>query len=121
MRLELMNTSLQASPRSVTWNEDEALRGPRWPGFARTVSTWPFPVIFVLLLGLVAAVGWVDYAGKLFEPFFTTKPPDQGSGLGLAIARRIMNIHGGSIRLSNLREGGARATIQFKSQSMEKL
>ncbi len=54
-----------------------------------------------------------ENVGKLFEPFFTTKPPGQGTGLGLAIVRRIMEIHGGSIRLSNRNEGGARATLQF--------
>jgi C4-dicarboxylate-specific signal transduction histidine kinase len=54
-----------------------------------------------------------ENVGKLFEPFFTTKPPGRGTGLGLAIVRRIMEIHGGSIRLSNRNQGGARATLQF--------
>jgi signal transduction histidine kinase len=58
-----------------------------------------------------------ENVGKLFEPFFTTKPPGQGTGLGLAIVRRIMEVHGGSIRLSNRKEGGARATLQFNTES----
>ena len=57
-----------------------------------------------------------ENVGKLFEPFFTTKPPGQGTGLGLAIVRRIMEIHGGSIRLSNRNQGGARATLQFNTE-----
>jgi signal transduction histidine kinase len=57
-----------------------------------------------------------ENADKLFEPFFTTKPPGQGTGLGLAIVRRIMEIHGGSIRLKNRKQGGARATLQFNTQ-----
>jgi signal transduction histidine kinase len=57
-----------------------------------------------------------EHARKLFEPFFTTKPPGQGTGLGLAIARRIMEIHGGSIRLTNRNQGGARATLQFNAK-----
>lgn len=57
-----------------------------------------------------------EHVGKLFDPFFTTKPPGQGTGLGLAIVRRIMEIHGGSICLSNRNQGGARATLQFKTK-----
>ena len=57
-----------------------------------------------------------ENADKVFEPFFTTKPPGQGTGLGLAIVRRIMEIHGGSVRLGNRNEGGARATLQFNTE-----
>jgi signal transduction histidine kinase len=55
--------------------------------------------------------------GKLFEPFFTTKPPGHGTGLGLAIVRKIVEIHGGSISLSNRREGGAQATLIFNAET----
>ena len=61
-----------------------------------------------------------EHAGKLFEPFFTTKPPGQGTGLGLAIARRIMETHGGSIRLTNRNQGGARATLQFNAKPKDR-
>jgi two-component system C4-dicarboxylate transport sensor histidine kinase DctB len=57
-----------------------------------------------------------ENVGKLFDPFFTTKPPGQGTGLGLTIARKIMEIHGGSIRLDNQHPGGARATLQFNTK-----
>jgi signal transduction histidine kinase len=52
------------------------------------------------------------HQAKLFEPFFTTKPPGQGTGLGLSVARRIVQLHGGVLRLGN-RPGGARVTIQI--------
>jgi signal transduction histidine kinase len=50
---------------------------------------------------------------KLFEPFFTTKPIGQGTGLGLSVARQIIQLHGGTLRLTNRPQGGARATIQI--------
>lgn len=38
---------------------------------------------------------------KAFHPFFTTKPVGQGTGLGLAISKRILEEHGGGIRLTS--------------------
>ena len=53
------------------------------------------------------------HQAKLFEPFFTTKPVGQGTGLGLSVARQIIQLHGGTLRLTNRPEGGARVTIQI--------
>ncbi len=46
---------------------------------------------------------------RLFEPFRTTKPG--GSGLGLAILYRIVEAHGGSIRVSSVKGEGTEFTI----------
>jgi two-component system NtrC family sensor kinase len=54
-----------------------------------------------------------DVAERIFEPFFTTKPEGQGTGLGLSICYRIAEEHGGTIRFENLREGGARFTVDL--------
>ena len=42
---------------------------------------------------------------NIFEPFHTGRV--RGVGLGLAVARRIVELHGGSIKVSNHQDGGA--------------
>jgi two-component system sensor histidine kinase HydH len=42
---------------------------------------------------------------RIFDPFFTTRTT--GTGLGLALARRIVELHGGSISARNADGGGA--------------
>lgn len=39
-----------------------------------------------------------DKLDKIFVPFFSTK--EKGSGIGLSLSRNIMNLHGGSIKVS---------------------
>lgn len=55
-----------------------------------------------------------DKAKHIFEPFFSTKK--EGSGLGLSISKRIVEEHGGTIKLGSSTGGGATfiITLPFK-------
>lgn len=46
---------------------------------------------------------------RIFEPYITSKT--RGTGLGLAIVKRIIDQHGGSIRIQNLAERGAQVSL----------
>jgi signal transduction histidine kinase len=52
---------------------------------------------------------------KIFDPFFTTKPTGVGTGLGLSVVKNIIELHGGVIDISNVRDGGVRATVILKA------
>jgi signal transduction histidine kinase len=53
----------------------------------------------------------LDVQQRIFEPFFTTKT--RGTGLGLAVARRVIEEHGGTIRVSSKMGMGTAFTIQL--------
>ncbi|MFW5659253.1 MAG: sensor histidine kinase, partial [Bacteroidota bacterium] len=42
-----------------------------------------------------------EHQEKIFEPFFTTKKQGEGTGLGLDICKKIIEKHGGDIRLTS--------------------
>jgi len=50
-----------------------------------------------------------EILSRQFEPYLSTRK--NGSGLGLVICQRIVHDHGGNIRLSNRKEGGAEVVI----------
>ncbi|MBT3533044.1 MAG: PAS domain-containing sensor histidine kinase [Rhodospirillaceae bacterium] len=48
---------------------------------------------------------------RLTEPYVTNR--EKGTGLGLAIVKKIMEEHGGRMRLEDAKEGGARIHLSF--------
>ena len=57
-----------------------------------------------------------DVVDRIFNPFFTTR--STGTGLGLAIVHRIVDAHGGSIRVGHdPKLGGALFTLHLPDQS----
>jgi signal transduction histidine kinase len=53
-----------------------------------------------------------DAAARIFEPFFTTKVKGEGTGLGLSICARIVEKHGGTIRVDS-RPGCTRFEVRL--------
>jgi signal transduction histidine kinase len=48
----------------------------------------------------------------IFDPFFTTRPPNEGTGLGLSICHEIVSRHGGTLRLDEDHQPGARFVVR---------
>ena len=56
-----------------------------------------------------------EHLAKIYDPFFTTKPTGVGTGLGLPVSRKIIELHGGSLDVRNIKGGGVRVTILLKA------
>jgi PAS domain S-box-containing protein len=58
-----------------------------------------------------------EQRSKIFEPFYTTKT--RGTGLGMAISRRIVEAHGGEIRVGRDCARGAEIVITLPKESVD--
>lgn len=55
-----------------------------------------------------------EMAARIFDPYCTGKPG--GTGLGLALVKQTIEMHGGSIQLSETPGGGATFVVQMSSR-----
>jgi two-component system NtrC family sensor kinase len=60
-----------------------------------------------------------DKLPLIFEPFFTTKEMGRGTGLGLSITNKIMEEHGGFIRVESTQGAGSVFSLYFPQQGEE--
>jgi PAS domain S-box-containing protein len=60
-----------------------------------------------------------DALDKIFKPLFTTK--SKGVGLGLSVCKKIIEAHGGNIKIENKLTKGAIVTLTFPIQKGETL
>ena len=49
----------------------------------------------------------------IFEPFYTTKVAQKGTGLGLSITKKVLEEHGGLIRVESEVGKGSTFTLYF--------
>jgi signal transduction histidine kinase len=56
---------------------------------------------------------------RIFDPFFTTK--ENGTGLGLAVAHRIVNQHGGGIKVEENADKGMSFTVSLPLRRLERV
>ena len=53
----------------------------------------------------------------IFEPFFTTKGPQKGTGLGLVLAKKVVEEHGGFIRVKSKVGEGTTLNLLFPAET----
>jgi two-component system, OmpR family, sensor kinase len=60
----------------------------------------------------------LEVRGRLFDRFWRAQgAPPGGAGLGLAIAAWIVDAHGGTIQVSDARDGGARFEVRLPPEA----
>ncbi len=95
--MNLMMNAVQAMPNGGTLRVSTLARGPQ----------------IVLTIEDSGPGIREEHLVKIWEPFFTTKPAGQGTGLGLFVTNGVVTRHGGTIRVENRAEGGARFIVEL--------
>ena len=61
-----------------------------------------------------------EIRNRIFEPFFTTKATGKGTGIGLALCHRIIETHGGRIKLDDACQDGTAFVIKLPCHHAER-
>lgn len=91
-------------------------------GFGRIlVKTWAETEHVLIAIedsgrGMSAAV-----QKRIFDPFFTTKQVGEGTGLGLSISFKIIQDHGGTIRVASVPGRGTRFVLRLPRRHIDEL
>ncbi|HVT21365.1 MAG TPA: ATP-binding protein [Mycobacteriales bacterium] len=111
--LNLMSNAYEAVVAAVHQAVPAAQAGGTGPnGATVTVRTTSTEDDKVRIAVADTGIGMDDETrGQVFEPFFSRKT--RGTGLGLAVTRRIVDSHGGSIRIETQEGVGSTFTVEF--------
>jgi len=79
-------------------------------------------VITVADTGIGIAEGDIDHIfGRFYRGSSAKKLVSRGTGLGLSIVKSIMDLHGGSIKITSAPSEGATVTLSFPAPAPEKI
>ena len=99
-------------------NAEQALHD--WDGQRRiTLSTRRHPLNGNIIVRVADTGPGIpkEILPRIFEPFFTTKEVGSGTGIGLSFCERIVQSHGGTIKVEAARGGGSVFVIALPSSS----
>ena len=106
-RVDADKAKLKIAIRNLLINAVESIRGR---GEVRIATAAVVDRLEVAIEDTGAGIE-KDILDRIFEPYFSTK--DVGTGLGLPIARKIVEDHGGAIRIASEPGRGTRVTIEL--------
>ena len=99
-------------------NAEQALHD--WDGPRRiTISTRSHPLNGNIIVRVADTGPGIpkEILPRIFEPFFTTKEVGAGTGIGLSFCDRIVQSHGGTIKVEAMRSGGSAFVIALPASS----
>ncbi len=99
-------------------NAEQALHD--WNGQRKiTISTWREPRGGDIAIRIADTGPGIssEILSRIFEPFFTTKEVGAGTGIGLSFCHRIVQSHGGTIRVETVEGGGSAFIITLPASN----